>query len=68
MKAFHLVDEGQTWLQICPDDGRDWQEPILGWELIIELDRAKPDHVGLGVSYPGKTYYRHKDGRCIPAM
>ena len=66
--AFHQHEDGETWLRICPPDARDWQEPIVGWELVIEIDNSAPPQLELhGVSFPATTYYRHCDGRKVKA-
>ena len=49
MKAYHHTEDGQKWLRIITQD-EEWDEPILGWELVLDMCN-------------GKAYYRHKDGR-----
>ena len=48
--AYHHVDDGQTWLRVMTENGMDHDEPITGWELILDLT-------------DGKSHYRNRDGR-----
>jgi hypothetical protein len=61
-------DFGRAMLVEDQRNGEIWEETISGWDFIIEVDnRAAPDvsdNCGVrAVSYPCRSYYRHKDGR-----
>ncbi len=49
-----LIDEdGQRWIQL--DDGKDvWEEPIAGWEYVINFT---------DVTLPGAFFRHEKSGR-----
>lgn len=49
-RAYHHIEDGKTWLRITSDNGLDWDEPISGWILTLDLT-------------DGKSYYTHTDGR-----
>lgn len=52
LKAFHHDDDGERWLRLVDASGNEWDEPISGWQLILDLlNSARP------------SYYRHTDGR-----
>lgn len=54
MKAYHYSDMEGNWLRVLKEDGHDWEEPLSGWNLILDTTN-------------GKSYYRHSDGRQIEA-
>lgn len=54
MKAYHHIEDGQTWLRIVTDTD-EWDEPIQGWSIVIALDT-------------GLLFYRHVDGKQIDSM
>lgn len=44
-------DDGSRWIRLVADKGNEWDEPITGWEYVIDLINGPP------------SYFRHKDGR-----
>jgi hypothetical protein len=65
-------DYGRAMLIEDQRSGDVWEEPISGWEYIIEVDNsAHPDvsetSKARSIAYPCQSYYRHNDGRIATA-
>jgi hypothetical protein len=50
MNALMHDDDGKRWLRMIAADGTEWDEPITGWTLLLDLIR-------------GLRSWRHDDGR-----
>ena len=50
--AYHHDQDGKRWFRIVTDTGYDFDEPIAGWSMVMDLEQ-------------GRLYYVHKDGRRV---
>ncbi len=52
--AYMYYDDGRRWLRVQDETGLEWDEPISGWTIVLDLIRGGP------------VWFEHKDGRKIP--
>jgi hypothetical protein len=50
MQAYMHYSDGARWIRIIDENGSEWDEPIQGWSLVLDLIR-------------GGANWRHDDGR-----